>query len=105
MRVLAKRARYGADAVAPALSRNRAARAKTFAKMAAEVQDVLGELQDSVVAVDKIQEVARAHPDAGAFNLAAGRLIERERLRRAEARAEFPRAWKRLKRAGRRAFA
>jgi CHAD domain-containing protein len=98
VRVLAKRARYGADAVAPALSRKRGAQARKFAKKAADVQDVLGELQDSVVARETIQEVARAHPEAGAFNLAAGRLIERELRERLGNRERFPSVWDRLDR-------
>jgi CHAD domain-containing protein len=98
VRVLTKRARYGADAVAPALSRKRAARAKKFAHKAADVQDVLGALQDSVIARETIEEVARAHPEAGAFNLAAGRLIERELAVRVRNRERFPSAWNRLDR-------
>jgi len=100
VRVLAKRARYGADAVAPALGRKRAARARKFAKKAADLQDVLGELQDSVVAGETIHEVARAHPEAGGFNLAAGRLIERELRERVGNRERFPFVWDRLDRKG-----
>jgi CHAD domain-containing protein len=98
VRVLTKRARYGADAVAPALGRKRATRARKFAQKAADVQDVLGELQDSVVAGETIEDVARAHPDAGSFNLAAGRLIERELGHRVRNRERFPSAWSRLDR-------
>src|SRR2546425_795562 len=50
VRVLAKRARYGAEAIAPAIGRKRGAEAKKFARRAARLQDLLGELQDSVVA-------------------------------------------------------
>lgn len=100
VRVLAKRARYGADAVAPALGRKRAARARKFAKKAADLQDVLGELQDSVVAGETIHEVARGHPEAGGFNLAAGRLIERELRERVGNRERFPFVWDRLDRKG-----
>jgi CHAD domain-containing protein len=98
VRVLTKRARYGAEAVGPALGGKRYMQAKRFAKRAAAVQDVLGELQDSVVARERISEVARAHPKSGAFNLAAGRLFERELHGRLGNRERFPRAWKRLDR-------
>lgn len=98
VRVLAKRARYGAEAVGPALGDKRHKSAQQFAKRAAELQDVLGELQDSVVARETINEVARAHPKAGAFNLAAGRLFERELHDRLGNRARFPAAWQRLER-------
>jgi CHAD domain-containing protein len=98
VRVLAKRARYGAEAVGPALGPKRARRARKFAKRAAALQDVLGELQDSVVARATVLEVAGEHPAEGRFSLAAGRLVERELAKRAAARATFPAAWARLDR-------
>jgi len=99
LRIRAKRARYAAELAEPLMGK-RAARIVDRAKT---IQDVLGEHQDAVVAEGRLRALAAdAEPLAA---LAAGRLIEHERLRRAEARAEFPRAWKRLKRAGRRAFA
>jgi inorganic triphosphatase YgiF len=98
VRVLAKRARYGAEAVAPALGGRRGKDACRFADRAADLQDVLGELQDSVVARETIMGVARETPEAGGFNFAAGRLVERELQRRELQRAYFPSAWKRLDR-------
>jgi CHAD domain-containing protein len=95
VRVLAKRARYGAEAVGPALGTKRARR---FARRAAALQDVLGDLQDSVVARKTILDVAHEHADAGRFNLAAGRLIERELREGSRARGRFPAAWERLDR-------
>jgi inorganic triphosphatase YgiF len=96
VRVLAKRARYGAEAVAPALGRKPGAQAEKFARRAADLQDALGELQDSVMARETVLEVARAKSREGAFNLAAGQLAERQVQARAEARAGFPVAWRRL---------
>jgi CHAD domain-containing protein len=98
VRVLAKGARYGAEAIGPALGGKRDKAARQFAKRAAELQDVLGELQDSVVARERINEVARAHPKSGAFNLAAGRLLERELHDGLVHRARFPGVWQRLDR-------
>lgn len=98
VRVLAKRARYGAEAVAPALGDRRGRDARKFADCAAGLQDVLGELQDCVVARETILDVAGDHPEAGSFNLAAGRLVERELQRRERQRESFPSAWKRLDR-------
>jgi hypothetical protein len=49
-----------------------------------------------VVAEDHIRAAVRRARGVGS-GLAAGRLIERERMRRAEARAELPKAWKRLR--------
>jgi len=98
VRVLTKRARYGAEAVAPALGKKRGSQAKRFADRAADLQDELGELQDSVVARGTILDVARDHPQAGSFNLAAGRLVERELHAGERHRESFPSAWKRLDR-------
>ena len=103
VRVLAKRARYAAEAVAPALGPQRR-RAKRFAKRAAGVQTVLGALQDSVVAAETIEGFALEHPRDGSLNLASGRMLERERRAMAAARAEFPRAWRRLDRRKRRSW-
>jgi CHAD domain-containing protein len=103
VRVLAKRARYAAEAVAPALGAQRED-AERFAKRAAGVQEVLGELQDSVVAAETIGGFAREHAGNGSLNLAAGRMLEREDRAAAAARAEFPRKWRRLDRKKRRAW-
>jgi CHAD domain-containing protein len=104
VRVLTKRARYGAEAVAPALGRKRGGQAERFADRASDIQDLLGEMQDSVVAGDRTFEVARRNPRAGPFNLAAGRLIERELGTRRESRRRYPAAWKRLDRSKRRSW-
>jgi len=98
VRVLAKRARYAAEAVAPALGGKPCASAERFAKRAADLQDVLGELQDAVVAHQTIAEVADTHPADRRFAFAAGRLAERELRERERRRAEFPAAWERLDR-------
>jgi CHAD domain-containing protein len=99
LRIRAKRARYAAELAEPVMGK----RAKRVVDRAKAIQDVLGDHQDAVVAEGRLRALA-ADADSLAA-LAAGRLIERERQRRAEARADLPRAWKRLKRAGRRAFA
>jgi CHAD domain-containing protein len=79
-----KRARYAAEL----------AGRKKFVKRAKRLQDVLGEHQDSVVAAGRLRELAAgAEPEHA---LAAGRLVEREAARRAAAREEWPKAWKKL---------
>jgi CHAD domain-containing protein len=65
-------------------------------KRAKAFQDVLGEHQDSVVAESALRDLAAKTP-AGA--MVAGRLVERERAARAEARSDWRKAWKRLRRA------
>jgi CHAD domain-containing protein len=64
-------------------------------KRAKEVQDVLGEHQDAVVAAERLRELAAGTPPQRA--LVAGRLVEREEERRLEARAAWPKAWKKLR--------
>ena len=97
VRVLTKRARYAAEAVAPALgSRSAGRQAARFAGRAADVQDVLGELQDSVVAAKTIQDFALEHRHDGPLNLATGRMLERESRRHDAARAAFAPAWRQL---------
>jgi CHAD domain-containing protein len=96
VRVLTKRARYAAEAVAPALAPKSGRKAKRFAKRAADVQDVLGELQDSVVAAQTIQDFALERPYKGSLSLATGRMLERESHRRDAAREAFGPAWRKL---------
>jgi CHAD domain-containing protein len=64
-------------------------------KRAKKLQDVLGEHQDAVVAAERLRELAAGAEPAQA--LAAGRLVEREELRRAEARKAWPKAWRKLR--------
>ena len=87
LRKLGKRARYASE-----LSGN-----SEFAQRAKQFQDVLGEHQDSTIAVARLRALSEGAPPAQA--VAAGRLIERERARQAAARAAWPSAWRKLKRA------
>jgi CHAD domain-containing protein len=96
-RIRAKRARYAAELV-------RGKRAARFVKAAKRFQDVTGTSQDTVVAEERIRTALRGERGKGAA-LAAGRLIERERARRGDARAAVPKAWRKLERRGRKAWA
>ena len=80
-RIQAKRLRYAAEVVGDD---------KLIAR-AREFQDVVGEHQDAVVAEEHLRTLAK--PSTA---LVVGRLIERQAERRAEARQELPKAWKRL---------
>jgi CHAD domain-containing protein len=80
-----KRARYAAEL----------AGRKKFVKRAKELQDVLGEHQDAVVAAERLRELATGVTSEQA--LASGRLIEREQANRADARAAWRAAWKKLR--------
>jgi CHAD domain-containing protein len=95
IRIKAKRTRYAAELAA----RSGGKRLRRLAEAAKKVQDVIGVHQDAVVAEERIREVA-----TGPSLLAAGRLVEAERARRREVRAELPTLWKRLARAAAKAF-
>ncbi len=90
IRILAKRARYAAEAVAPVAGPDAAA----FGKAAARLQTVLGEHQDSVTA----QAWLRAAKVSGRRAFVAGELIALERIAAEKARTEWPRVWVALER-------
>ena len=98
-RIRGKRARYAAELA----ERAKGASATRFIERAKELQDALGEHQDAIVAEQKLRELARRADCPGAA-LAAGRILERQQARRLHARNEFPKTWKRLRRAGERAW-
>lgn len=93
-RIRAKRARYAAEATAPALGKD----ATRLAKACARVQDVLGEHQDAATAADVWIGVAAAHPGDATLALTCGRLAERERTAVHRARAAFGPVWSKASR-------
>lgn len=99
VRKRAKRARYTAEAVADALPSSRQDDAHQFAKQATEIQDILGEHQDAADTMRFIEEIASENQENGAFNLAAGRLLERENQVLIEQRARFFQVWNQFDRA------
>jgi CHAD domain-containing protein len=102
VRKRAKQARYAAEAVTPALGRKLGAQSKAFARRAAEVQEVLGELQDVALAKETIERFAAEAGHPAEVTFAAGRLVEREDAARRRARSDFAGAWRRLDRRKRR---
>lgn len=90
IRILAKRARYAAEAVAPVAGPH----AIAFAKAAARLQTVLGEHQDAVTA----QAWLRALRAGGRRAFVAGELIALERIDAEAARARWPKVWTALDR-------
>lgn len=97
-RIRAKRARYAAEVAEPVAGKP----ARRVVERAREFQDVTGEHQDAVVAEQKLSAFAGSGDPAVAF--VAGRLAERQRARRRAARGSIGPSWKRLKRAGRKAW-
>jgi CHAD domain-containing protein len=69
---------------------------------AKRLQDVLGEHQDAAVAEQAMRELAAG--GAPRAQAAAELVVERQRARRQRARADFPDAWRQLRRRGRAAW-
>jgi CHAD domain-containing protein len=88
VRIRAKRARYAAEAAAPVIGRP----AKRFAEAVAEVQGVLGDMHDAVVAEDWLRQVGSTSSAAQA--LVAGELITRQRDEQAACRKAWIKPWK-----------
>jgi len=86
VRILAKRCRYAAEAVAPVVG----GPARRFAGAIGEIQTVLGDHQDTVVAEQWLRAAAELTPDG---RVAAGELIAIERAERARLRAVWPQTW------------
>ena len=91
-RILAKRTRYAAEALAPAFGR----RAEAFADAATKLQDVLGEHHDAVVATAWLRSTASMSDPEMAF--AAGLLMAREQRTARRTASSWRSAWKELDR-------
>jgi CHAD domain-containing protein len=85
VRILTKRCRYAAEAVAPVV-----AEAGAFAKAMADVQTVLGDHHDTVVAEAWLVAAASNEPASARI---AYDLVFRQRASRARLRANWPAVW------------
>jgi len=85
-RIAAKRARYSAETAGLVLGRTRFTRR---ARKAERVQDLLGEHQDSVQAVDTLVRLVEEQPGDAALALLCGELVEREQQRGKRLRRRF----------------
>jgi CHAD domain-containing protein len=92
VRIRAKHCRYAAETVAPVVGKS----ARAFARAMEDLQDVLGEHQDAVVAEQWLREVASTSEGAEAF--VAGELASLERLDIERTRDAWPRAWQKASR-------
>jgi CHAD domain-containing protein len=97
-RIAVKRARYAADLAAHELGKA----GERFVGVAKQLQDILGDHQDAVVAQERIRAWALSAPDPES-GFAAGRLVQLERDRMAAARATWQGVWSALDDAARRA--
>ncbi len=89
VRKRAKRARYAAEAVEPAFGKP----ARALARSVTELQDVLGEHQDAVVAGAWLRDTAASSRDERAA-FAAGQLAALEREAAQVVRDAWPAAWR-----------
>ncbi len=92
VRIRAKRARYASEAAAAAVGRE----AERLAARLSDLQDVLGELQDAVVAEDWLRNAAGESTSDEA--LVAGLLVAREQAEAADRRDAWEDVWKRASR-------
>jgi CHAD domain-containing protein len=88
IRIRAKRMRYAAEAVAGVIGKP----ARQLAVAVAEVQGVLGDMQDAVVAEDWLRRQASSGPPSVA--LVAGQLVTFERQKQAACRENWAAPWK-----------
>jgi CHAD domain-containing protein len=92
LRIQGKRLRYTAELVEPVLGTP----VRELLRATIAMQDVLGDHQDACVARQRVRDLLHdLGPDAGpAVAFAAGRLFEREEVRRQETRGAWPPAWR-----------
>lgn len=99
IRIRAKRARYAAELAAAVVGKP----AWRFIDAVKELQDVLGNHQDAVVAEKRVRAfLERAQGVHAAF--AAGRMVERQQRRKAEAREHWPELWKKVLKRGKKVW-
>jgi len=99
VRIRVKRARYAAELAEPMAGKP----AQRFIKKAKKLQDALGEHQDAAVAEQRVRRLLQAERRPLAVALSR-RLVDKQRARRQEARADFLDAWPGLERRGRKAW-
>jgi CHAD domain-containing protein len=88
VRIQAKRARYATEAVVPVFGK----RARALARALVEIQDVLGEHQDAVIAADWLRDAA-VKTDDERVGFAAGQLAALEHTAALAARKRWPATW------------
>ena len=98
VRIKVKRARFTAELAQAIVGRP----AERFAAKAHNVQDILGEHQDAVVAEQRIGDLLEELDDAE--RAAAARVLGRQRKRRKAALATFLEEWPKLERRGAKAW-
>jgi CHAD domain-containing protein len=98
IRIHAKRTRYAAEAVAAALGKAKGADAARFASLVTDVQDQLGELQDTAVARELITSVADTYTSDPRLLFELGRAYQLQEAEADRLKAAFLETWERLDR-------
>jgi CHAD domain-containing protein len=98
VRKLAKRARYTAELIAPALGRRAHKASRRFIRLTTSVQDTLGEHQDAIVAITEIERFMAENARGLDFLHAAHDLLETQRAAARESREKFSDVWAKLDR-------
>ncbi|WIY03431.1 CHAD domain-containing protein [Amycolatopsis mongoliensis] len=91
LRIHGKKLRYAAELAQTSAKKKRSKRIKTLIRATRDFQTVLGDHQDAVVAAERMRTVLETAD--GEVGFVAGRIAERERVRRAEARAVWRESW------------
>ncbi|WP_410656287.1 CHAD domain-containing protein [Amycolatopsis sp. lyj-112] len=91
LRIHGKKLRYAAEMAKPAAKKKEAARIQRLIKATKDLQTVLGDHQDACVAADRMRGVLDSVDTDVAF--IAGRIAEKELLRRAGVRAVWRQVW------------
>jgi len=91
LRIRGKRLRYTTELAEPEVGKP----ARELIKATTAMQDVLGDHQDACVAQLRVRALLDGLGDAAGRDtaFAAGRLVEREEVRRTDTRAAWPAAW------------
>ncbi len=97
-RKAAKRARYTAEAAAPALGKKGGKKARRFAKRMKKVQSVLGDHQDAVLARAAAREIGVQAHLAGENAFSFGLLQDRAHRRALACEEQAQRAWRHARR-------
>ena len=98
VRKLAKRARYAAELIAPALGSRTAKHAKRFIRLTTQLQDILGEHQDAIVAATELQQFLARNPHDQKLAHRIHDVLETQHQAAQATRAKFFDVWKKLDR-------
>lgn len=98
VRKRAKRARYSAELIAPALGQRTRKQARRFIRLTTRIQDILGEHQDAIVAAAELERYLAEHSDDRALSLITHTLLEAQRRAMRRSREKFLDVWRKLDR-------